>query len=389
MPNFSLPQLAYQTGRGTRWLLRKAPAALRIVFVFYLLIGVSPAPARLIPYPQQTVDTKHPIVCVHTRLTDEVEDPKIQLSLQLVREMGASTIVDFFPWAYVETSPGNYDWHHPDRIIEMAHHEGLDVIARLGVVPDWARPDPQIQQTSINSLTPDHFKDYARFVAAFAARYQGKVSHIIPWNEPNLSFEWGYQQVPVEQYVKLLKLVYQATHAAAPDVMILGGALSPTNEPVGSPNGMSDLEYLKRMYQAGAAPYFDALAVHTYGFTEAPEAAPDPTLLNFRRFELLHAIMADHGDADKPIYITESGWNDDPRWTKAVRSGYRLEYTIDAYKYVEQHWPTVKSLCMWYFRAPVPVLNYPDYYAFVTTEFRVKPIYSAVQAFARGWQETP
>ncbi|MEK7312761.1 MAG: hypothetical protein AAB382_12375, partial [Chloroflexota bacterium] len=43
----------------------------------------------------QTVQTTHPKVCVHTRLTDEVEEWKIQRSLAMVREMGAPTIVEY------------------------------------------------------------------------------------------------------------------------------------------------------------------------------------------------------------------------------------------------------------------------------------------------------
>jgi hypothetical protein len=322
-------------------------------------------------------------------LTDEVEDWKIQRTLQLVREMGASTIVDFLPWAYVESSKGNYDWHHADRIIDMARHEGLQVIARLGIVPGWARTAPVDQAKNQNYLTPDHFPDYARFVGAFAARYKGKVTHIIVWNEPNLSVEWGFRNVPPAEYVDMLKLVYKAAHDANPDVVILAGALAPTIEPPGSPNGMDDLEYLRRMYAAGAAPYFDALAIHTYGLTEPPDAAPAPDKLNFRRFELQLDIMRQNGDGAKPVYITESGWNDHPRWTRAVRPGQRLQYTLDSFKLVERNWPTVKNLCIWYFRVPLPVRSYPDYYAFVTTEFRLRPIYDAVQAYARGWERNP
>ena len=176
----------------------------------------------------QTVQTDHPQVCVHTRLTDEVEDWKIQRSLQLVREMGAATVVDFFPWAYIEGSPGAYDWHHPDRILAYAHEQGIQVIARLGLVPDWARPKASVQQTSLNSLTPAHYADYARFVGAFAARYRGTVTALIAWNEPNLSFEWGYRSVAPAEYIDFLRHVYAAAHAANPDVIVLGGALAPT-----------------------------------------------------------------------------------------------------------------------------------------------------------------
>ncbi len=391
LTSFSVPstisEYAYVAGRATRRLYQHLSVLIRIAISVYLLFLVTPAPARLQQYPPQTVQTEHPIVCVHTRLTDEVEDLKIQRTVQLVRGMGASTIVDFLPWAYIEGSKGQYDWHHPDRIVDMARHEGLDVIARLGLVPDWARPKPEVQETSLNYLTPDHFEDYARFVGKFAEHYRGQINKIVIWNEPNISLEWGYRNTTPEEYVDLLRLVYEAAHRANPDVIILAGALAPTIEPVGSPNGMNDLDYLRRMYAAGAKSYFDALAVHTYGFTEPPEAPPAPDMLNFRRFELQYAIMKEYGDADKLIYITESGWNDHPRWNKAVHPGQRVKYTLDSFKFIEKHWPTVKNVCIWYFRVPLPVLNYHDYFAFATTEFRLRPIYNAVQAYAQGFEE--
>ncbi|MHB8626969.1 MAG: hypothetical protein ACYDEO_12285 [Aggregatilineales bacterium] len=369
----------YCAGRLTR---RVSPFAIRAIVLWAVLIQLSPAPPRPIVEPQQTVQTAHPIVCVHTRLTDEVEDWKIQKTLQLVREMGAATIVDFFPWAYVETAPGVYDWHHPDRIIAYAREQGISVIARLGLVPAWARPKASDQQTSLNSLTPDHYADYAQFVGAFAARYQGQVTAIIAWNEPNLSFEWGYRYVTLAEYVDFLKGVYVAAHAANPDIVVLGGALAPTLEK--SDNALDDLDFLQGVYDAGGAPYFDGLAVHTYGFTQPPDALPDPNMLNFRRLELLRAIMMTHGDAYKPVYITESGWNDAPRWTLAVTPGQRVAYTLDAYRLAEVQWPWVKQLCMWYFRAPAWTHAYPDYWSFVTPDFQLRPIYAAVQAYARA-----
>jgi len=388
LPNRPLLEYAFLAGRGTRWLREHGWLVLRSVFCAYLLLQLAPAPARLLPYPPQIVTTEHPLVCIHTRLTDEVEDIKIQRSLQLVREMGASTIVDFFPWPYMEVNKDQYDWHHPDRIISMARHEGLQVIARLGTVlgatPDWMHAGPNDPDKSPNYISPETFANYAKFVGAFAAHFRGQVNKIIIWNEPNLSLEWGFRPSTPEDYVQLLKLSYLAAHEANPDVEVLGGALAPTAEPEGSANGLNEMAYLERMYQAGAAPYFDALAVHTYGLNQPPDAEPAPDQINFRRFELLMPIMQKYGDGNKPVYITESGWNEDPRWTKAVRPGQRVQYTLDSFRYIEQKWPTVKNLCIWYFRLPVPTLNYVDYYAFATTEFRLKPIYSAIQDYTQG-----
>src|SRR6185436_6598666 len=91
--------------------------------------------------PPQVVQTNHPIVCVHTRLTDEVEPWKVLRTLEMVRQMGASTIVEYFPWAYRETHNGEFNWGHADMVVDFARNQGLSVIARLGgLVPDWARP---------------------------------------------------------------------------------------------------------------------------------------------------------------------------------------------------------------------------------------------------------
>jgi hypothetical protein len=140
------------------------------------------------------------------------------------------------------------------------------------------------------------------------------------------------------------------------------------------------------MYEAGAADYFDALAVHTYGLTSPTEEAPDPNVINFRRIELLRAIMIRYHDGDTPVYITESGWNDDTRWVNSVRPGQRIVYTLDAFEMVE-HWPWVERLCLWNFRQPLDIRKRRDaYYSLVSDSFFIKPIYEAVQAYARGWE---
>jgi hypothetical protein len=147
---------------------------------------------------------------------------------------------------------------------------------------------------------------------------------------------------------------------------------------------MDDLSYLQGMYEAGAAPYFDVLAVHAYGWRFPPDEPAAPDVVNFRRCELLRAIMARNGDADKPIMITEGGWNDHPRWTKAVRPGQRVAYTLQAYDMAWREWPWCEAVAFWAFRFPRPQLGYLDYFAFVTVDFTLKPVYLEVQRYARG-----
>jgi hypothetical protein len=329
--------------------------------------------------PQQQVITLDPKLCAHTRLTDEVEPWKIQKTFEMVREMGALWSVEYFLWAAHEPRKGVYDWSHADLVVDHARNQGLTLIARLGYVPEWARPP----QTTHLYLGPDNYDDFAGFAAAFAQHYRGRVSHIIIWNEPNLSQEWGYRPPDPAAYAELLKAAYPAIKRANPEAMVLAGALAPTLAPAGSEWGMNDLDYLQGMYDAGAAPYFDALAAHAYGWTFPPDAPADPGAVNFNRVELLREIMVTNGDAAKPVFITEAGWNDHPRWTKAVRPAERVRYTVDAFRQVRD-WPWVEALCMWAFRYPRPSGTYQDYYTFTGPDFRPKPVYLALQEYAEG-----
>lgn len=370
---------------------------LRLGLLILLLGCLRPAQPRAVLGPPQTVTTTQPLLCMHTRLVDEVEEWKIQRSLVMVRELGADTIVEFFPWAYFEPAPGAFSWGQADRIFAHARNQGLRVIARVGMVPAWARPNPaglhlpggvQGDHTTLNYLDEAHYADFAAYVGAFVARYGHALEGVIIWNEPNLAFEWGYRQVSPADYTEVLALAHAAAKAANPDVLVLAAPLAPTLEPEGSPWGMNDLIYLERMYEAGAAAFFDALAIHTYGFTAPAEEAPAPDALNFRRIELHQAIMARFGDGEKPIYVTETGWNDHPRWTKAVRPIERIAYTLGSYAWTAANLPSVEKLCQWVLRYPAPTNSYPDNFTFLTADFRPRPIYEVLQAYARGEEVT-
>ena len=330
---------------------------------------------------QQVVQTNKPQVCVHTLLENEVEPVKILRSLEMTRELGAATIVQFFPWAYVEAQAGTSDWARTDSIVRLARLQGLRIIARLGLVPGWARPPG----TPLTRLPDDSFADFADYAAAFAARYAADIQHIIIWNEPNLSAEWGFQTADPARYARLLALSYARIKAANPAAIVLAGALAPTLEIAENGVGLNDLEFLTALYRLGAKAHFDALAVHSYGFRAAPEAPPQPDQLNFRRVELLRQIMLDHGDSHKPIHITESGWNDHARWLHALRPSQRAAYTIRAYQFAEAHWDWLETLCIWALRYPADLRGYPDGYTLINAEFLPKPVYFALQSYARGW----
>jgi polysaccharide biosynthesis protein PslG len=354
-----------------------------LLALLVLLAGLSPSPLVALG-PQQAVHSINPKMGVHTRLTDEVEPWKIKRTLEMVREMGATWIVEYFPWAYYEPSPGRYDWSHADQVVDHARRQGLTVVARLGLVPAWARPDPEDRPTTFTYLDKAHYGAFAEYVHAFVEHFRGRVDYIIIWNEPNISLEWGYRRVDPEGYADLLRAVYPRAKEANPEVVVLGGALAPTLAPVGDLEGMNDLDYLRRMLAVDAGELMDGLAVHAYGWRMPPDTPADPAKVNFRRTELLHQLLVEAGYAGMPLFITEGGWNDHPRWTKAVQPSQRAAFTLRAYQKALEDWPWCQAVILWAFRYPRPTNTFQDYFSFVTSDFTPKPIYFAVQRYARG-----
>jgi hypothetical protein len=352
-----------------------------IAFLLGLQFWSLRTPGRLHLPEQQRVVTSNPKIGIHTRLTGLGDEQYIASSLDQVREMGAGWIVDLFPWAYAQPrSRYGYDWSGFDMVIEHAAREGLTVVARLDLVPEWARPN----DSSDRYLDQEHYVDYANYVAAFLQRYRPYgVRHVIIWNEPNLAFEWGRRRPDPAAYAALLQAVYPRAKAAAPDAIVIAGGLSPQPDSGDGSERMSDLGYLAGMYAAGAGPYFDMLAAHTYGAKVAPETPPDAATINFRRVELLHETLARLGDARKPIIITEGGWNDNLRWTAAVLPSERLRWTIEAYSMAKQ-WDWLAAMCLWQFATPWSTHTYQDNWSFVAPDGTPKAIYWAVRELAQN-----
>ena len=95
-------------------------------------------------------------------------------------------------------------------------------------------------------------------------------------------------------------------------------------------------------------------------------------------------MLVGAGYGGMPVYVTEGGWNDHPRWTKAVQPSQRAAFTVRAYEKALAGWPWCRAFVVWAFRYPRPANTYGDYFTFVTTDFTPKPIYYAVQRYARG-----
>jgi hypothetical protein len=124
---------------------------------------------------------------------------------------------------------------------------------------------------------------------------------------------------------------------------------------------LDDITFLEQMYDAGAAPYFDILSDHPYGFGSAPEADPvnGPTRLVFRRAESHRALMVQRGDGAKQIWATEMGWalnpdtiglNDCPRdWYMIYSPQQQADYLVRAHRWARSYWPWMGAMFIFNF----------------------------------------
>lgn len=323
---------------------------------------------------------------VNTFLEQEVEEWKIRRTLELIRAAGIKWVRQQIPWADIEPfRKGDFRWEKYDRIVDLVNAYGLELVARLDYPPDWSRQD-----NTVAFGPPDNVKDYGDFVEAFVRRYRGKVRFIQVWNEPNAFPEWGNRPVNAEEYVALLREGYLRAKGANPEVVVLSAALAPT---LGTADGRaeSDLVFLDKMYRAGAGGYFDILAAQAYGLWTGPgdrRVSPDRT--NFSRVRLLREVMVRHGDAAKPIWITELGWNalppdfPGPATHGRVTRAQQARFTADAYRRVLAEWPWVGVAFYWHFRMVTderrdqPVF----YFGMADPDFTLHPVYYALRELA-------
>jgi hypothetical protein len=179
--------------------------------------------------------------------------------------------------------------------------------------------------------TPSSPAERANFAAYAAAVAQAlpRARYVIVGNEPNLSTFWrpqfgaGGRDVAARAYADLLARSYDALKAARPDVLVLGGALSPRG--ADRPNGIrpthSPTAFIRDLGAAYRAsnrrrPLMDAFAFHPYmeASRDSPSGThPRNTTVTIADYPKLAALLREafHGTAQPgerlPIYYTEFG----------------------------------------------------------------------------------
>jgi len=235
----------------------------------------------------------------------------LRSDLKTIRDSG-------FKWIRVSLDLDQIDLAATDAFFKSASDNGLRAVAVLKVSPP---------------IDPNRF---ASLVAEFAKRYGNRIDHYQILDEPNLISAWGANPNPAE-YARILQAGYSAIKKTDPNSTVLLAALAPTIET--GPKNISDILYLKQLYDLGAKDYFDAVAGKPYGFNYSPlDRTVDPNILNFSRLILLREEMLKNGDEKKFLWASEFGWSNQPSIWGNVTPEQQLQYTQLAYTRARDEW---------------------------------------------------
>jgi hypothetical protein len=276
-------------------------------------------------------------------LTWELSTQDKQRSVAALTDLGAGWVHMEIKWTDAEPSDGTYDEQVLDDFEEaltLARQAGLKVVVVVARSPAWSRPSTSTRDVE----PPSDPQDLADFMGYVAGRYAGQVDAWEVWNEPNHRYYWYWDTQDPADYVPLLKASYTAIKAADPSTKVLIGGLA-----------FNDYPWLEGAYAAepNLGNYFDVVSLHPYTYTAPPEAIERNgdgrmTKESFPAYREVRKTLVDHGDSDKPIWLTEIGWSKcskPPQWCLDSEATV-ADYLTRAYRLIEQD-PYVQ-VGLWY-----------------------------------------
>ena len=226
---------------------------------------------------------------------ERYDDATADTHFEKAKELGITQIRVAVEWSAIEPKKGQWNFEPMDRVIRRAKKHDVKVLEVLCYNTLW--------NETIEGNTKSMPKDldaWREFVRRMAQRYKGDVTWWEIWNEENAGWLAGpYEQYPHRRwtdYRDLLKIAYQTLKQVNPKNVVLFGGLAHDSD-----DWWKDLE---AYYRVEAPQYCDVIAIHPY----PGGANPLANEWYPRYIDEILAVMANHGDGGKPVWITEVGY---------------------------------------------------------------------------------
>lgn len=227
---------------------------------------------------------------VYDRAVSEADAATQDAQFALMKRTGVRTVRRVFSWAEAQPVAGQPpNFEKLDQLVERAARNDIELLPIVMYAPEWARLNPQDVASR-----PRSNDDYVAFLKALISRYGPTGRPVRPirvwqiWNEPQLRYQWAEADWE-ESYGRLLRAAYGAVKQADPGAkVVLAGA---TN---------FAWDALEALYDKGDIKgRFDIAALHPYTGSAARVV---------KAARLFRGVLRRHGDARKPLWITELAW---------------------------------------------------------------------------------
>ena len=252
-----------------------------VLFVQLALLVLLAQPAAAIYDPRTVPGNK---VGVHILAPSELEK-----AASLVNTNGGD-------WGYVTVpiQPTDRDKVKWQQFMDDCRRLHLIPLVRITTIPQggtWAEGEAT------------DLVDFANFLNGLSWPVQNR--YIVLFNEVNRAAEWGGTVDPAT-YDKIVENASKIFKERSADFFLLGPALDDA-----LPNSASSLSAVRYLQEMSVADpyvwtYLDGWAAHSYpnpGFAAAPRAGAYPGVTSYKTEMGLLRL------ADKPIFVTETGWD--------------------------------------------------------------------------------
>jgi hypothetical protein len=234
-------------------------------------------------YNKDASERKNPIIGtnVHFEGNDRYYENQESI-VELVDKSGYGSVRDGLRIPGFRTGTfGEFKEHGPSMdFLNKFAEKGIDVL-------------PIIHDADVGKVVePTLIEEMKLFSGWVAEKAKGINSYAV--EAPN-EYHWHYPSVTAEEYVNLVKAMYEGFKEKAPDIKFIG------IDSAGYEN-----QIVKEIFELGGLDYMDGISYHPYWQSRGPELGAA-----FTKGKAARELMEKFSDEPKENWITELGW---PIW---------------------------------------------------------------------------
>lgn len=274
---------------------------------------------------------------------------RVAAEMPLLAGANAKMVRVEFPWTFIETAKGAYNWSQADDIVAAAVKNNVQLQAVVAFCPSWEGQPNCVPNAS----------DFQSFITALATRYKGKI-HVWEFgNEPDISRYFNGSEA--QWITSMLNPGYAAVKAVdSTNVVVSSGMAYPSN-----------LGWIDTLKADGAR--FDVQAYHDYP-SSASQVNSDGWALRDR--------MNSDGYANVPLWLDEFGYEENSTNDSTQQSWLTTVLTPGANPATFIKWYNLRDDAI--YCGATSICN-NNYYGLMDQNLNAKQGYSTFAQLAAGW----